>query len=189
LKLKIENSGWDKELLRPDDPEEERRLKEEYVLQNEVEYGIELDFDAICKNEGMRFVAKQMANSFWGRWSLQNNLTRDCITSSPFELHSLLEDPKLEKGPVEMLSRDLFTVPYKRRLDFVDSHNKYNIVIAMYTTSYARTVLYGYMEQIIFEPGCKLLYTGIITFIASILYLLRYRFGDIIGPSKCSGAI
>lgn len=81
-----------------------------------------------------------------GRWSLRNNLTRDLITvcdffsknicnvcvhfkSSPFELYRLLEDPKYEKGPLEMLSPELFAVPYKSHSDFVESHDKYNIVV------------------------------------------------------------
>ena len=95
-----------------------------------------------------------------GRWSLQNNLTQDCITTSPYELHQVLENDKLEKGPVEMLAPDLFAVPYKSKSDFVTSHSKYNIVIALYTTAYARITLYRYMEQIIMAPNYKLLYTG-----------------------------
>ena len=91
---------------------------------------------------------------------MQNNLTQDCITTSPYELFNILENDKLEKGPVEMLSPDLFAVPYKTKNDFARSHNKYNIVIALYTTAYARTILYQYMESIIWSRNHKLLYTG-----------------------------
>ena len=59
-----------------------------------------------------------------------------------------------------MLAQDLFAVPYKSRSEFATSHNKYNIVIALYTTAYARATLYHYMESIIMAPNCKLLYTG-----------------------------
>ena len=176
MKLKIESSGWDADVLCPDDEDEEQRRKEEFIRRNEEEYGITLDIDAIFKNPGMRFVAKLICNCFWGncnvkcmslrnfvilgRWSLQNNLTQDCITTSPYELHQVLENDKLEKGPVEMLAPDLFAVPYKSKSDFVTSHSKYNIVIALYTTAYARITLYRYMEQIIMAPNYKLLYTG-----------------------------
>ena len=91
---------------------------------------------------------------------MQNNLTQDCITTSPYELFNILENDKLEKGPVEMLSPDLFAVPYKTKNDFARSHNKYNIVIALYTTAYARIILYQYMESIIWSRNHKLLYTG-----------------------------
>ena len=109
----------------------------------------------------MRSGDAQIIVCFLGRWSLQNNLTQDCITGSPYELHTILENNKLEKGPVEMLSQDLFAVPYKSRNDFATSHNKYNIIIALYTTAYARITLYRYMESIIMEPNYKLLYTGL----------------------------
>ena len=91
---------------------------------------------------------------------MQNNLTQDCITTSPYELFNILENDKLEKGPVEMLSPDLFAVPYKTKNDFARSHNKYNIIIALYTTAYVRIILYQYMESIIWSRNHKLLYTG-----------------------------
>lgn len=64
-----------------------------------------------------------------------------------------------------MLAQDLFAVPYKSRSEFATSHNKYNIVIALYTTAYARATLYHYMESIIMAPNCKLLYTGCVVWI------------------------
>ena len=66
MKLKIESSGWDDDVLCPDDPDEEMRRKQEFIDRNESEYGISLDIDAISKNPGMRLISKLMANSFWG---------------------------------------------------------------------------------------------------------------------------
>lgn len=121
---------------------------------------------------------------------MQNNLTQDCITGSPFELHNLLENKKLEKGAVEMLSPDLFAVPYKSHSDFVESHNKYNVVIALYTTSYARTILYYYMEKIINAPNHKLLYTGGWPFKnQKINRHFRYRFCNISCTTKSSSSL
>ena len=87
------------------------------------------------------------------------NLTKDLITSSPVELHTVLNDPKLEVGAVEMLAADLFAVPYQNRREFVRPHDKYNIIIALITTATARVRLYGFMEQIVRDQNCVLLYT------------------------------
>lgn len=66
MKLKIESSGWDNDVLCPDDPEEEMRRKQAFIDRNEQQYGIQLDIDAFIKNEGWRCISKLMANSFWG---------------------------------------------------------------------------------------------------------------------------
>ena len=66
MKLKIESSGWDDDVLCPEDPDEELRRKWQFIEHNEQEYGIKLDIDAISKNPGMRTISKLIANSFWG---------------------------------------------------------------------------------------------------------------------------
>ena len=72
MKLKIESSGWDADVLCPDDEDEEQRQKEEFIRRNEEEYGITLDIDAIFKNPGMRFVAKLICNCIWGNFNATN---------------------------------------------------------------------------------------------------------------------
>jgi hypothetical protein len=99
-------------------------------------------------------------NFRWGRWALRCNLVKDLITNSPIELHELLNDPKFEVGCVEMLGNDLFAVPYKRKNEFVKSHERYNIVLAMLTTAAARVRLYSFMNTVHSSSGCQLLYTG-----------------------------
>ena len=177
MELKITASGWPDECIIPNDPFAEQKAREEYIKLNEEKYGIVLDASKIEYNPGMRLLSKFLANSFWDmifkilnfvfnsnkilrRWSLRNNLTKDLITNSPYELYKVLEDPKLVKGSVKILTEDLFAVPYKSLSDFAESHNKYNVVIALYTTAYARTILYSYLEKIYNAPNHKLLYTG-----------------------------
>jgi hypothetical protein len=174
--LQIEASGWPSSVLVPDDPEEEQRRKQAYLDRNQQVYGINLDTERMEKNPGMRYLAKLCNNSMfvflkkmlyilkrqfrWGRWALRCNLVKDLITNSPVELHSLLNDPKFEVGCVEMLGNDLFAVPYKRKNEFVKSHERYNIVLALLTTAAARVRLYSFMEAVHTTPGCQLLYTG-----------------------------
>jgi len=58
-----------------------------------------------------------------------------------------------------MLTPDLFAVPYKNHREFVRPHDKYNIVLALITTATARVMLYDFMEKIVNDNECKLLYT------------------------------
>jgi len=110
-------------------------------------------------------------------------LTKDCITSSPAKFHTVLNDPKLEIGAIEMLTPDLYAVPYKSRREFVRPHDKYNIVLALITTATARVMLYEYMNNIVNEKDCKLLYTDT----DSCFYLHKidkkppFRVGDMLG--------
>nr|CAD2182349.1 unnamed protein product [Meloidogyne enterolobii] len=159
MRLKIEASGWPSSVLSPDNIEQEERLKNDFIVKNQKEYGITLEPSKIARNEGLRYLAKTCNNSMWGRWALRCNLTQDCITSSPIKLHAILNDPKLEVGAIEMLTPDLFAVPYKNRREFVRPHDKYNIILALITTATARVMLYDFMEKIVNDNECKLLYT------------------------------
>ena len=75
-----------------------------------------------------------------------------------------------------MLTEELYAVPYRSLSDLAESHDKYNVVIGMlylccivfltvclaiYTTSYARSILFKYMKEVAMAPSHKLLYTGI----------------------------
>ena len=133
--------------------------KRKFIEQNRKAYGIELDAEAFCRNDGMRYISKLCNNSLWGRWGLRTNLTKDLITENPLELHRLLNGPKVECGAVEMFSPRIFAVPYLKHADLVKSHDKYNIILALFTTSGARITLYDYMEKAAKAPGHKLLYT------------------------------
>ena len=164
LKIKIESSDWPKSVIgeSAENDENDVALKERkrnFIEQNRQVYGIELDELAFRRNDGMRYISKLCNNSLWGRWGLRTNLTKDLITDNPMELHRLLNDPKVECGAVEMFSPKIFAVPYRKHADFVKSHDKYNIILALFTTAGARKTLYEYMEKVIKAPGHKLLYT------------------------------
>lgn len=66
MALKIQASGWPDECIIPNDPEAERKARDEYIRNNEEKYGIVLDASKIEYNPGMRMLSKLMANSFWG---------------------------------------------------------------------------------------------------------------------------
>ena len=81
------------------------------------------------------------------------------LTDSAHELHKLLTDPKLEVGAINYINKALVSVPWKKRREWVASHSKYNVVLALWTTSAARLVLLDAMEAVERTPGMKGLYT------------------------------
>ena len=82
LKIKQEASGW------PEDNMTEQQ-KQTYI-QNYFEHeGIQLEYDKIQKNPGLRTVAKLMLNSMWGKFGQRLNKTQiqtfdDPQTFTPF---------------------------------------------------------------------------------------------------------
>ena len=60
MALKITASGWPNDVLKSDNPD---RAKQEFVIRNELEYGIKLDPSKIALNEGMRFTTKVCASA------------------------------------------------------------------------------------------------------------------------------
>lgn len=41
--------------------------KNEYIANYKIAEGIDLDYNSIDKNDGVRLIAKLMLNSFWGK--------------------------------------------------------------------------------------------------------------------------
>ena len=70
LKIKQEASGWPKEV----NTEEE---KQSYIQKYYEKEGIQLDYDKIEKNPGLRTLAKMMLNSMWGKFGQRLNKTHN----------------------------------------------------------------------------------------------------------------
>ena len=66
LKTKQEASGWPPKC----DTEEKKR---NYLQDYEQHEGIQLDYDKVQKNPGLRSLAKLMLNSFWGKFGQRPN--------------------------------------------------------------------------------------------------------------------
>jgi len=82
-----------------------------------------------------------------------------------------------------MLTPNLYAVPYRNRREFVRPHDKYNIVLALITTATARVMLYEYMDKIVNDNDCKLLYTDTDScfYLHKIIKQPPFRVGDMLG--------
>ena len=158
LKLKQEASGfpaWCKS-----DEDKTRYVKEYYEKE-----GIQLDYNNIKKNPGLRSLAKLMLNSFWGKFGQRPNMPKNKFFTQPDEFYRYMNDDSLEIQDIRLLPDEEagMLVQYKKKDEFVEELCNTNVVIAAYTSCHARLKLYTYLEtlqeNVLYMDTC-LLYTS-----------------------------
>jgi hypothetical protein len=65
---------------------------ESYIKKFKIHEGIELNAHEIEKNSGLRWIAKLLLNSLWGKFG-QETKNRTTIVKSPGEMHKIIDDP------------------------------------------------------------------------------------------------
>ncbi|KAH7712452.1 hypothetical protein AAVH_20196, partial [Aphelenchoides avenae] len=147
LKLKVEASGWPSDIL----TEEEQIAFAERYLQQE---GIELDRSTVGYNEGLRFIAKLLLNSLWGKLAQRHNMLKVVYTTTPQEFWALMADDTNEVIDIAHLSEHTDRVAYRKKASFLEAPRTNNVPVALFVTSHARLHLYHFMEQV--PKGCLL---------------------------------
>jgi len=141
LKIKQESSGWPLWVKSEDD-------KQKYIQDYEVNQGIKLEYSKIQKNPGLRFIAKIMLNSFWGKLAQRPNMSKTVIINSYNTYWDLISDPKKEITAELMVTDDTCMTTWNYIEDEDDQVYNYNIAVASYVTAYARLELLNLMEKI-----------------------------------------
>ena len=75
LKIKQESSDWPSWCQSEAD-------KQKYIKNYEEHENIKLNYNNIRKNPGLRYIAKIMLNSFWGKFAQRPNLPKTEIVTS-----------------------------------------------------------------------------------------------------------
>ena len=151
FKIKLEASGFDKDI---DTPE-----KQEKFLQECKEiFGIKVDKANMNYNAALRTLAKICLNSLWGRFALRNLLSKTFVTNDPYDLHLFSTDPKIELDSVEELTEDIFLITYNTKEEFIEEHGCSNVLLSLWTTSSARIHLLKLLQEVDATPGCEILY-------------------------------
>ena len=189
LKIKQEASGYPSDCVTD---EQKQRYVEDYYEHE----GIRLDPNEIEYNPGLRYLAKLMLNSLWGKYAFYNSLTLvssvgrawDCsevvvIPGFPFgfrfnpgtresyifyffigkfaqrlnltktkevtepkDLYAYLDSNQYVVKDVQMINDETVEIQYVPKEGFVEESDKVNIVIAAFTTAYARLKLYDLLD-------------------------------------------
>ena len=141
MKLKQEASGWPSNV----NTEQEKQQYIDSYLANE---GIQLEYERIEKNPGLRSLAKLMLNSFWGKFGQRSNMTQLEHISEPAEYFDLLTSESQEVTDVNFINTEMVEMRWKYFDDFIQSNPRTNVIIAAYTTSQARLKLYDDLDRL-----------------------------------------
>ena len=147
LKIKYEASGWPKENMT-------QQEKDAYIQEIWDREGIRLDPSAICKNPGLRQVAKLCLNSLWGRLGMKEDRSHTEYVREPARFFELLCSGSYKVTSFDEFTDDVMAVEYKVEEGFREVNTSTNVVIAAFTTCLARLHLFQYMEKL----GKQLLY-------------------------------
>ena len=141
LKIKQEASGWPK-----DDMSEE--AKQDYIQKYFEKEGIQLEYDKIQKNPGLRTLAKLMLNSMWGKFGQRLNKTQVQTFDDPQAFHRFLDTDSLDVRHVSVINDNLVEVHYQYQDEDIPVSPNLNIFVACFTTCWARLRLYAALEQL-----------------------------------------
>jgi len=151
LKIKQEASGWPKWVT-------DENSKLEYIKKYEDREGIKLEYDKINKNDALRYIAKIMLNSYWGKLAQKPNQTKTEIIKTYDHYWSIISDLKKEVKGEFMANDDTLILSWKFKNDSHSHCKYYNIAVAAYVAAHARLKLYELMEKIEKQRPYSLLY-------------------------------
>ena len=81
---------------------------------------------------------------FLGKFAQRSNLTKTKMVTEPKEFFDILS--KFEVSDARLVNDETVEVHYKEKDEFAEQNNKVNIVIAAFTTAYARLKLYDLLD-------------------------------------------
>ena len=141
LKQKQQASGW------PDWVESESD-KQRYLRDYEDNEGVKLDANKIEKNEGLRSLAKLMLNSFWGKFGQNPQKDKMIYLEEPKDYIRMMTDDTIEVCDLHHVNDDMIMLRYREKKDFLPTSPNTNVVLAAFTTAYARLKLYDLLEKL-----------------------------------------
>ncbi|XP_028412509.1 uncharacterized protein LOC114535345 [Dendronephthya gigantea] len=141
LKIKQEASGYPKNCT----IEEQRRLYVEEYYERE---GIRLDPCKIEHNPGLRALAKLMLNSFWGKFAQRPNMSKVELIADPQVYFDYLTSDEINVLDANFVNDEVIEIHYENNENFIAPNSKTNVVIAAFTTAYARLKLYDVLDQL-----------------------------------------
>ena len=125
-----------------------KKISKKYINDYEKNEDIKLQYEKIGKNEALRFIAKIMLNSFWGKLAQRPNQSRNEIINNYDDYFDLITCYNKEVTGEIMVTDDVIVITWEYIEDFYDIVKNYNIAVASYVTAYARIKLYSIMEEI-----------------------------------------
>ena len=140
-KIKLEASGYPKNCV----IDEQKQWYVNDIVENQ---GIQLDPTKIHYNPGLPTLAKLMLNSFWGKFVQQSNLVKTKQIEDPQVFFDYLTSDKITVLDADLVSDEIMEIHYEFGVKFVQPDPNTNVVIAAFTTAYARLQLYDELDML-----------------------------------------
>ena len=122
--------------------------KQSYIKDYFDHEGIQLEYDKIEKNPGLRTLAKMMLNSMWGKFGQRLNKTQVQTFDDPRAFHRFLDTDSLDVRHVSVINNDMVEVHYQYEKEDIPVSPNLNIFVACFTTCHARLKRYVALEQL-----------------------------------------
>ncbi|KAF4517302.1 hypothetical protein B566_EDAN008636 [Ephemera danica] len=139
LKIKQESSGFPEGCVTEQD-----RLN--YIYEYFDKQGILLDQNKIEKNPGLRFVAKILLNSLYGRFAMNVARNNTEVIKDPQALYKLLSNPNLSVKTLKPIGQESIIANYEITTEMLTPDPTTNVAIAAFITAGARLELYKCLE-------------------------------------------
>ena len=141
LKLKQEASGFPREC-------QNEQQKLDYIAKYALNEGIQLDYDAIKRNPGLRSLAKICLNSFGGKFGQRLNMKQSSFLyeHEADKFFHLLTDTRKEVRDFHVISDRIIQMEYLDNWSFLPIDFKANVLLASFTTCWSRIKLYELLD-------------------------------------------
>ena len=141
LQVKQEASGWPKWCVT-------ESQKDEYIDNYYRHEGIRLRKDHIHPNPGKRTVSKHCLNSLWGKFCQNEDKMQTSLIREPNELYEKLSAPGVYINNILFINNNSVWVNWRYHKEAIVPNNRVNVVLGVYTTTFARLQLYELLDSV-----------------------------------------
>lgn len=168
LKLKQEASGFPNGRIGEDQ-------KTRYIKEYKEKMEIDLRFDHIKWNPGLRTIAKLCLNSLWGKFGQRDNMSQSKFVRTKKEFFEILLNEEYQDVNFNIINDNVAEMTYKYKSEYIKENFDLSTYVAAYTTSWARIRLYEFMSLV----SDRVIYCDT----DSIIYISRPGYEDLpLGP-------
>jgi hypothetical protein len=141
LKLKQEASGFPREC-------QNEQQKLDYIAKYALNEGIQLDYDAIKRNTGLRSLAKICLSSFGGKFGQRLHMKQSLFLyeHEADKFFQLLTDTRKEVRDFHVISDRIIQMEYLDNSSFLPIDFKTNVFLASFTACWSRIKLYELLD-------------------------------------------
>ena len=137
MKIKLESSKYDF-----------KTHEEESSFKAKIKDSLDIDIERFNFNAGLRSISKLCLNSLWGKFGQRSNMIQSKYITDISEFYEILLDDKLDNVNFQFLNDDMVQMTYNLKNQFVENSKNTNIIIACFTTSHARLMLYEKLDYL-----------------------------------------